>query len=163
PASSRKARAWRTSATSRSRRSRCVSSRPSSSRQTPTSCKLKARSAISSVCRPGTRRRLFPRPSRRWSACDRTGTSWSIWPPPAPRRQRELLVARDRANLDQGLHAASHLLATALRSLDQQYKQYLYFREAHDAANINIEAQLAAFRANISNFLPVLIAINDFG
>src|SRR6185369_1012880 len=27
-------------------------------------------------------------------------------------RQRELIIARDRANLDQGLHAASHLLAT---------------------------------------------------
>lgn len=78
-------------------------------------------------------------------------------------RQRELIIARDRANLDQGLHAASHFLATTLRSLDQQYDQYLAFKEAQEAARENLDVQLAAFRANLVNYIPVLLAITDWG
>ena len=58
-------------------------------------------------------------------------------------RQRELILARDRANLDQGLHAASHLLATTVRSIDQAYEQYLAFHEARQAAEINMTRQQA--------------------
>jgi len=78
-------------------------------------------------------------------------------------RQRELIIARDRANLDQALHAASHLLATALRSLDQQYEQYLAFKEARAAARYNLEVQLQTFRNSLTNFIPVLQAITDWG
>lgn len=78
-------------------------------------------------------------------------------------RQRELLIARDRANLEQGLHATSHLLATSLRSLDQAYEQYLAFKEAREAARINLEVQLQTFRANLTNFIPVLQSITDWG
>jgi outer membrane protein TolC len=78
-------------------------------------------------------------------------------------RQRELIIARDRANLDQGLHAASHLLATSLRSLDQQYEQYLAFKEARAAARYNLDVQLQTFRASLTNFIPVLQAITDWG
>jgi outer membrane protein TolC len=78
-------------------------------------------------------------------------------------RQRELLIARDRANLQQGLHATSHTLATSLRSLDQAYAQYIAFNEAREAAEENIRVQLQTFQASLVNYLPVLTAISDWG
>jgi outer membrane protein TolC len=78
-------------------------------------------------------------------------------------RQRELILARDRANLDQGLHAASHLLATTLRSLAQAYEQYLAFKEAREAALINLNRQLAEFSFSRVPYVNVLIAITDWG
>jgi outer membrane protein TolC len=78
-------------------------------------------------------------------------------------RQRELILARDQANLEQGLHAASHLLATTVRSLDQTYEQYLAFKEAREAARINLDRQLAEFRSARVNYLSVLVAITDWG
>jgi outer membrane protein TolC len=78
-------------------------------------------------------------------------------------RQRELILARDQANLDQGLHAASHQIATTMRSLDQAYEQYRAFQEAREAARINLNVQLAQFRNALVNFLPVLVAITDWG
>lgn len=78
-------------------------------------------------------------------------------------RQRELLLARDRANLDQGLHFTSHLLATTLRNLDQAYEQYLAYHEAKLAARINLDQQLAQFRNARVNYLNVLVAITDWG
>jgi outer membrane protein TolC len=78
-------------------------------------------------------------------------------------RQRELLIARDRANLQQGLHAASHTLATTLRSLDQSYAQYVAFNEARESAEENIRVQLQTFQTSLVNYLPVLTAISDWG
>ncbi|MBW8884028.1 MAG: TolC family protein, partial [Planctomycetia bacterium] len=78
-------------------------------------------------------------------------------------RQRKLLIARDRANLQQGLHAASHTLATTLRSLDQSYAQYLAFNEARESAEENIRVQLQTFQTSLVNYLPVLTAISDWG
>ncbi|HMC10479.1 MAG TPA: TolC family protein, partial [Pirellulaceae bacterium] len=78
-------------------------------------------------------------------------------------RQRELIIARDRANLDQGLHQSSHLLATTLRTLDQSYDQYVAFKEAREAARENLDVQLQTFRANLINYIPVLVAITDWG
>ena len=78
-------------------------------------------------------------------------------------RQRELLLARDRANLDQGLHAASHNLATTVRNMALGYEQYLAFKEAREAARINLNQQLAQFRAARVNYLNVLVAITDWG
>ena len=78
-------------------------------------------------------------------------------------RQRELIIARDRANLDKGLHAASHMLATTLRSLDQAYEQYLAFKEAREAARENLNVQMKTFRASLINFIPVLQSITDWG
>jgi outer membrane protein TolC len=78
-------------------------------------------------------------------------------------RQRELILARDRANLDQGLHAASHILATTLRSLDQAYEQYLAFKEAREAARENLNVQMKTFGASLINFIPVLQSITDWG
>ncbi|MEX0714552.1 MAG: TolC family protein, partial [Pirellulales bacterium] len=58
-------------------------------------------------------------------------------------RRVELLLARDRADLRQGLHAAAHALATNVRGLDQVYEQYLAFTEAREAAQANLDQQLA--------------------
>lgn len=78
-------------------------------------------------------------------------------------RRQELLIARDRANLEQGVHNASHQLAIVLRNLAQFYEQYQVYREARQAAEINLNAQLGRFRTNQALFLSVLLAITDWG
>jgi outer membrane protein TolC len=78
-------------------------------------------------------------------------------------RQQELLIARDRANLDQGLHAAIHELASVVRDLDSAYAQYLAFRETRTAADINLRVQNERFRAGQTIYLNVLQALNDWG
>ena len=78
-------------------------------------------------------------------------------------RQRELILARDRANLDQGLHAAVHSLATTVRDLDRAYDQYLSFQEARDAATDNTKAQDARYRNRLQDYLAVRIALEDWG
>lgn len=78
-------------------------------------------------------------------------------------RQQELLVARDRANLRQGLHAAVHQLALSVRGLDQSYEQYLAFQQSRDAARDNLNVQQSEFDNGRSIFLNVLQAITDWG
>jgi len=78
-------------------------------------------------------------------------------------RQRELIIARDRANLDQGLHAASHLLATTMRSLDQAYEQYLAFSEAREAAKQNRDQQEIDYIVGRGIFLNYLVAVTNLG
>lgn len=78
-------------------------------------------------------------------------------------RQRELIIARDRANLDQQLHATTHLLATDLRNLAQFYAQYEAFRVTREAARDNLEAQLERYVVGTAIFLNVLQAITDWG
>ncbi len=78
-------------------------------------------------------------------------------------RQQELLIARDRANLNQGMHSATHDLAGSVRNLAQFYEQYLAFREVREAARQNLEAQFAQFVANQTIYLNVLLAITDWG
>lgn len=78
-------------------------------------------------------------------------------------RQRELIIARDRANLQQGLHNAGHQLATSVRGLDQLYDQYLAYREARKAARVNLDAQLLRYRTQQTILLNVLQAITDWG
>lgn len=78
-------------------------------------------------------------------------------------RQQELIIARDRANLQQGLHNSGHQLATSVRSLEQLYEQYLAYREARRAARINLNYQIANYRRQRTIFLNVLQAITDWG
>lgn len=78
-------------------------------------------------------------------------------------RRSELILARDRANLDQGLHAASHQLAGNLRNLAQFFEQYKAYKETRQAARVNLEQQLAEFRAGRAIFLNVLQAITSWG
>ncbi len=82
-------------------------------------------------------------------------------------REQKLMIARDQANVEQGLHAAIHQLASSLRDLDSAYDQYLAFKETREAADINVKAQDASFRTgggpkNVI-YLNVLQALNDWG
>jgi outer membrane protein TolC len=78
-------------------------------------------------------------------------------------RNAELILMADRANLDQGRHAAMHTLAANVRNLSQFYEQYLAFRETRTAARINLEQQGQNFAAGRSIFLNVLQAITNWG
>ncbi len=78
-------------------------------------------------------------------------------------RQQELIIARDRANLQQELHNAGHQLATSVRSLEQLYEQYLAYREARRAAQENLNYQVASYRTQRTILLNVLQAITDWG
>lgn len=81
----------------------------------------------------------------------------------AAARQQDILIARDRINLKQGLHAATHTLTATVRALDQQYEQYLAYRDAREAARINLDAQLARWQTGQAILLNVLQAISDWG
>jgi outer membrane protein TolC len=81
----------------------------------------------------------------------------------AAMRQAELILVRDRANLDQGVHAALNEVADSVRNLSQFYEQYNAFRESRTAARINLEQQLAENAVGRAIFLNVLQAITDWG
>src|SRR5262249_43277693 len=78
-------------------------------------------------------------------------------------RGKELVLARDQANLDQGLHNATHLLALRVRNLAQFYEQYQAYHDARTAARINLERQLENYRRGRTILLNVLQAITDWG
>ncbi len=78
-------------------------------------------------------------------------------------RQQELLIERDRANLQQGLHQALHNLAQNLRNLEQFYAQYERFKEVREAAKVNLDAQIESYAAGLTQFIIVLQAVNDWG
>ena len=86
-------------------------------------------------------------------------------------RQQELMIARDRANVEQGVHAALHDLAGAVRDLDSAYDQYLAFKEAREAATVNLRTQSDLFKIGLPLkpgqpgviYLNVLQALNDWG
>ncbi len=78
-------------------------------------------------------------------------------------RQQELVIARDQINLKQGFHVTTHSLAVTVRTLDQQYEQYLAFREAKLAARVNLAAQQINKNFGRSRQLEVLLAISDWG
>ena len=81
----------------------------------------------------------------------------------AASRQQDVVIARDRINLKQGLHAATHTLTATVRTLDQQYEQYLAYRDARQAARVNLDAQLARWQTGQAILLNVLQAISDWG
>jgi outer membrane protein TolC len=78
-------------------------------------------------------------------------------------RQQELTLMRDRANLEQALHNASHLLAENYRDLTQYYQQYQAFKETRSAARMNLDAQSARWIADLTIYLNVLQAITSWG
>jgi outer membrane protein TolC len=79
-------------------------------------------------------------------------------------RSAELLVVRDRAALQQGVHSMRHILAVNFRNLDQFYAQYEAYRESREAARDNLERQFSAYRIGAEViFLNVLQAISDWG
>lgn len=78
-------------------------------------------------------------------------------------RQQELILLRDQANLDQGVHSATHLLALRVRNLAQYYDQYQAYREARMAAHIDLDRQLEYYRRGRTILLNVLQAISTWG
>ena len=78
-------------------------------------------------------------------------------------RQQELIIMRDRANLQQGLHNATHTLAASYRNLAQYYGQYQAFKAASEASRINYILQKANYEANRTIYLNVLQAITSWG
>jgi outer membrane protein TolC len=78
-------------------------------------------------------------------------------------RQQQLLIARDKANLKQGLHAVVHELATTVRGLDQNYYLYDVFKDSREAATFNLQRQIKDFERGRSIYLNVLQAITDWG
>jgi outer membrane protein TolC len=82
-------------------------------------------------------------------------------------RSAELLIARDRANLEQGIHSMRHSLALTYRNLEAQFQQYEAYTEAREAARINLERQFGAYQVGgvgiDTTFLNVLQAISDWG
>lgn len=77
-------------------------------------------------------------------------------------RQNELLLANDRANLQQGLLRASHSLAAILRSIDSLYEQREAFQIARRAARVSLEKQILTFGTGQNSFVEVLLAINTW-
>lgn len=83
--------------------------------------------------------------------------------PRAELRRQELTLATHRANLKQGLHNATHVLATHYRNQAQQYEVYLDFKDTRSAAELSLAQQFAEYRNNETIFLNVLQAINSWG
>lgn len=78
-------------------------------------------------------------------------------------RQQQLIIARDRANLAQGLLSASHVLAANLRNLDQFFNQYQATRDTRNAARENLTYQTALNTKGLIQFIIVLDAIVSWG
>ncbi len=80
-------------------------------------------------------------------------------------RNQELLISKDRANIQQNLHRIEHLLATSLRTIDQNFLQYEAFRDARQAARDNLEVRVGRFDAQVQEeiFLNYLQAVSDWG
>lgn len=78
-------------------------------------------------------------------------------------RQQELILARDRANLEQGIHNMIYTLSFNYRNADLLYSQYELFRKTRQAALTNLQGQGGRYRADLVIFLNVLQAITDWG
>jgi len=78
-------------------------------------------------------------------------------------RQQELIIMRDRANLQQGLHNATHVLAANYRNLAQFYEQYLAFKDSRAAALENLDVQFARYHSGLTSMINVLEAITTWG
>lgn len=81
----------------------------------------------------------------------------------AAMRARELIIVKDRINLQQGLHSTLHQLATSVRALDQTFEQYLAYREARQAALVNLKVQVAKLTTGTVLFINVQQAVTDWG
>ena len=78
-------------------------------------------------------------------------------------RRQELLISRDQANLQQGLHAASHTIAANLRNLAQFHEQYEAFQMTRIAASNLLKAQRAQQKFGRIDLLVFLQAVTRWG
>jgi len=78
-------------------------------------------------------------------------------------RRQELNISRNRAALNQAIHAALHQLAQSYRNVRQFYEEFLALKEAREAERINLEQQLSEYGRGRAIYLNVLQAINSWG
>ncbi len=95
-------------------------------------------------------------------------------------RRQELILSRDRANLQQGVHAMTHQLALQLRILDQTYAQYQAYQKTREAARLSLNYRALRWQKGgvgaggaggpqlgrpktATTFLDVLLAVTDWG
>ncbi len=78
-------------------------------------------------------------------------------------RSTELLISRDRASIQQGLHATRHEIATNIRNLDLAFRQYQAFQDTRKAAVENLQLQVKSVDIGVAEFLVILQAISDWG
>lgn len=78
-------------------------------------------------------------------------------------RERELILARDRANLEQGLLEMVHEIASTVRRLRQLHAAYKALEETRLAAADNLTAQATSARQGTVAFINVQQAIVDWG
>jgi outer membrane protein TolC len=78
-------------------------------------------------------------------------------------RQQELTVMRDRANLNQALHQASHELSSSYQSLAQFFEEYKAYQQTRKASRTNLDVQAARYSNGLTIYLDVLQAISAWG
>ena len=95
-------------------------------------------------------------------------------------RRRELILSRDRANLQQGIHAMTHELALQVRVIDQTYAQFDAFKRTREAARRSLNYRALRWKKGgvgggagggpqlgrpktPTTFLDVLLAVTDWG
>ncbi len=78
-------------------------------------------------------------------------------------RQRELILAKDQANIQQSVHEAIHQLASTVQDIDSNFEQYLAYKDTRKAALENLQVQIEQFRFRRTIYLNVLQALNDWG
>ncbi|MBN1589771.1 MAG: TolC family protein [Pirellulales bacterium] len=81
-------------------------------------------------------------------------------------REEELILRRDRADLEQGMHNAAHQLAANYRNLAQYYDQYRAYQESRAASQQNLDVQTAVYQSGQGEgaiYLNVLQAITAWG
>ena len=84
-------------------------------------------------------------------------------------RQQELIIARDRANLQQGLHSVIHTIAQDFRNLQLAYRRYKLARDTIQAATDNLRAQNERYKkggvaaGSQTPYISLLLAITDWG
>ena len=118
---------------------------------------------ISGMTSTGNRLSSYPGQFADWSLGVNFSVPLGLRRERAALRRQELIIARDRANLQQELHNMLHILALHYRNLALYYAQYQAFHETRIAANDNLNEQLLRFRAGDVNYISLLLAINDWG
>jgi outer membrane protein TolC len=79
-------------------------------------------------------------------------------------RQQKLLITRDRANVDQSIHAALQQLAGTVRGLASAYDQYLMDKDTVVATQDNLKVQAAQVKAERQViYLNFRQALSDWG
>ncbi len=78
-------------------------------------------------------------------------------------RRMELLLARDRANLHEGLRQASHSLAQSYRNLAQYYQEYLDAKTASELGVENVIVQWENYKLGREIYLNFLQAVTSWG